>query len=499
MHRFLILFQLALLSSVFISCVEAQNTLPKSQALRTLIVSGGPTVELNQYAIESNARYVEKLTAHGKSQRILFADGKRNSHTIPTFESIRNKKEAIVLAWLLDESWPESKSVLRASTLTRLDGAATPANILRETKRLAASVQKGERGFIYFTGHGSENTKILGAPDYENTIYSAWGDSSLPMRTLATAVQSWPQNVPLTLVMVQCHSGGFANLIFQDGDSENGIWPREFCGFFASLGELNASGCTTEVDEQDYQDFTTHFFAALSGISRDGRVIEPTSVDFDKNGLVSGLEALAYTDLHDDSIDVPLCTSDVYLRFLWQSDSDNWLQTPFSTVLKNAEPWQEAVLIGLSRELHLTGETRIQNAFKAYQTLSARIEKAETADSEFADYDPSVRTHYYALQNEVFRRFSRLKSKKSRSYAASRQKAIAYLKTRPAQIASLYEAGIADGNASEAAGNRQARLWRFVRMARTVILQERVKTQGTPEQKAVLARLRTSESRNFLK
>ena len=497
MHRFLAFVRLLFLLLVCISCAEAQGA--PSSPLRTLIVSGGPTIDYNQYAIESNARYVEKLTAGGKSQRVLFADGKRNSRTIPTYESVADKKEATVLAWLLDEDWPATKSVLRAPTLKHLDGAATPANILTETRNLASSVQNGERGLFYFTGHGSPNTQNRWMPDYENTIYSAWWNSSVSVQELAPALQSWPQNAPLTLVMVQCHSGGFANLIFQGGDPKNPIWPRDFCGFFASLGELVASGCTSEVDEQDYQDFTTHFFAALSGITRDGRVIALNQADFDKNGVVSGLEALAYADLHDDSIDVPLCTSDVYLRSLWPGDDKSWVQTPFSTVNLHAEPWQSAVLTGLSRELHLSGEARLGNAFAAYQKLNSPFAKSKAASGESAYDSPVISTQYYALESAVLRRFPNLKSKKSRSYEASKRKAIAYLKTRPTEVAKLYAAETASFGGSETIEIRAAKLWRFVRMARTVILQERVKSQGTSEQKAVLARLRTRESRNFLK
>ena len=46
--------------------------------------------------------------------------------------------------------------------------------------------------------------------------------------------------------------------------------------------------------------------------------------------------------------------------------------------------------------------------------------------------------------------------------------------------------------------SREAFLWRFVRTARTIVLQEELKKSGTPAQKATFARLRASESRNPL-
>jgi hypothetical protein len=52
-----------------------------------------------------------------------------------------------------------------------------------------------------------------------------------------------------------------------------------------------------------------------------------TGADFDQNGTVSMLEAFAHTGLRDNSIDVPVCTSDQFLRqTLAQKPDRTWLQ-----------------------------------------------------------------------------------------------------------------------------------------------------------------------------
>ena len=92
---------------------HAQTATPKAP-LRTLIISGGPDVEYNQYAIESNARYLEKLTEKSSWRRIYFADGKPNSRTISAIVSTPATQTARALAVVLDEDLPGDR-VGRAS------------------------------------------------------------------------------------------------------------------------------------------------------------------------------------------------------------------------------------------------------------------------------------------------------------------------------------------------------------------------------------------------
>jgi hypothetical protein len=488
-------FRTSLLLLAIAPCALTQIPQAKS-TLKTLIVGGGPSVKQNEYAIESNARYIERLTASGQ-QRVLFANGVRNSRTITTLQDFSKNPELAVLLWLTNDR-SGAAPVLKAPTLKRLDGSSSPKSILKEVDTLTKTVKTGDKALIYFTGHGGEGKQkgFFGSQDYTNTTYNGWG-SDLSVQQLASTLQKWPDKVPLTLVMVQCHSGGFANLIWNDGDFKNGIWSRDFCGFFASTGDRMSSGCTSEMDERDYQDFTTHFFAALSGTSRDGRRI--TGADYDRNGAVSGLEAFAYTNLNNQSIDVPMSTSDLYLRrILGEAEGNDWMKTPYSTILNDSAPWQKAMLNGLSRELKLSGEKRIETANTALENLDSAEEDYEyssLSEEEMVDY----RRNFYLLQDELFRRYPALKSKNSPQFAASKAKALTFLKTRPKAVNSVFRAYTAFTDYSDSSELREAKLYRFMRASYTVVLQKRLRTKGTPEQKAIFARLRTSESRNFLK
>lgn len=463
--------------------------------LRTLIISGGPDFEYNQYAIESNARYVEGLTDKSSWRRVYFADGAPNSRTISAYENSPAFRAKRALAWILDEQLPEDKIVAQASTLKNIDGASTKPSVTRVFREFV-SPTPDERGFLYFTGHGNAGGTNF-RPDYDDTTFALWNNGNISAREVGRAVQNWPAKNPLFIVMVQCHSGGFANLIFQDGDPKKPLVDRDIAGFFSSTGQRPAAGCTSEVNERDYQDFTTHFFAALSGVSRDGRKV--SGADYDRNGAVSGSEAFAWANLNDLSIDVPVTTSDAYLRSIFPVQSKNWQNVPYSQITADASAWQIAMLGGLSSSLNLKGEARVAAAMAQHRTVRQRNNSDENVPAPNVD-ETKLNQKMSALKSQMFARFPALKSSpKSNAYRTARAQAQTWLQARPADVAYLDDALAKYSRAQSNSEAREAMLERFVRTAYTIHLQNRVRDEGTPAQKMALAKLRTAEGRNPLK
>ena len=470
--------------------------------LRTLIISGGPDFEYNQYAIESNARYVEKLTDNSRWRRVHFADGKAASPTISVIPDTPQLRADRALAWMLGEEQPQTQLVAQISGLRHIDGSATKPAVEGALAAFARAPQ-GEQGLLYITGHGGAGEKpgLMGRearPDYLNTTYALWNDDEITAREVAGALKNWPARNPLMVVMVQCHSGGFANLIFRDSDPRGPVLDRDVVGFFSTTGERLAAGCTSEVNERDYQDFTTHFFAALAGTSRDGRTI--SGADYDRNGAVSGSEAFAWANVHDLSIDVPVSTSDTYLRAVYADDDKSWQQTPYSTVLASAQPWQKAMLNQLSSALNLTGETRIVDAIRAFN-LSKKASENEN-DGAMADTatNRALMMRAGQLETRLKAQFPGLKkAPDSASYRAARAGAMRWLVAHPAELTAFNSALNAAYAGAESSEVRQAMWERFVRGAYTVILGARLQRDGTPEQRAIFARLRAGEARNPLR
>src|SRR4029079_4665947 len=137
------------------------------------------------------------------------------------------------------------------------------------------------------------------------------------------------------------------------------------CGFFATVHDRVAAGCTPDVDETTYVEYSTYFWEALAGHTRAGKPI--VAPDYDGDGTVSFAEAHAYTVLNADTIDLPLTTSSEFLSVESEFQDDDHKKllpkdAPYNTVHELATPAERAVLDGLSKQLDLTGAGRITPA-----------------------------------------------------------------------------------------------------------------------------------------
>lgn len=312
----------------------------KGPPLRALIVGGGPDLKHNQVAIESNVRYVHRLLPTGTPARILFTDGNPESKNVQYLGK-------------------DNSELYRKPQLPQLDGPANLATVKSELYALAQleEIASPAPVLLYFTGHGDPDYRS----GYANNNYDLWKEESLNVRTLAASIAKFPSNAPITLVMVECFSGAFGNLLFEKGDPKGALADRPICGFFASLDQRIAAGCTPEVNEADYHDFTGYFFAALTGKDRLGRTL--TGADYNGDGKIGMNEAFDYALLHDNSIDTPVCTSDVFLRRFVTTPDKEIFATPYSQVRQWGTKGQVAALDGLSTALNLTGETRLQTSY----------------------------------------------------------------------------------------------------------------------------------------
>jgi hypothetical protein len=322
---------------------------------RTLIVGGGPDLKHNQVAIESNVRYVRRLLPTGATARILFTDGNPDSKNV------------------LCEG-PDKKTYYRLPQISRIDGPSDLGQVHSELASIATDASSNPTGpvLLYFTGHGSPNP----LSEYNNNNYDLWDSKHLTVKNLASSLKAFPKSSPITLVMVECFSGAFGNVLFEDAEPKGTLADLNICGFFASVSAREAAGCTSEVNEANYRDFTSYFFSALSGIDRLGKAV--SGADYNHDGRVGMNEAFAYSLIHDDSIDTPVCTSDVFLRRFVEVPDKEVMATPFHDVQTWASPAQLAALNFLGNAVHLTDDDCVQKAYS--QFLAMDIHSMELDD-----------------------------------------------------------------------------------------------------------------------
>ena len=329
-------------------------------ALQVLVIGGGPNPQYNQVAIESNVRYMGKIVKPDSPFRVLFADGNLASKSVQYLSD-----KAVGEQNIGPFSAGGTRHLYREPQLPRLDGAAELNNVRSEIVALAS--QKEAPAFIYFTGHGSV------ASDLKVSQFDLWSRQRFAVPDLVNALSTYPKGKRVTLLMVQCHSSDFANVMYRNGDPIQGLSDLRVCGFFASISARPAAGCTPAVNEEFYKDFSSYFLAALTGKDRVGRPV--VGADYDHNGKVGMNEAFCWSLVNDDSIDTPVCTSDVFLKKAAQMSDVDVFHTSYNEVIKWASPSQRAALIGLSDKLGLEGDERLSGAFDKYGKIGPDEER----------------------------------------------------------------------------------------------------------------------------
>lgn len=328
-----------------------------------LTIGGGSSASNNQVSLEKNVLFLQRfLSGRGMGDvphEILFSDGTggaRDLQYVPAAKPPRVNE-------LLGEIFRQERGLdeqYRAHDIPHLWGASGRQSLNRWFDTIGASLHDDDRLFIYYTGHGSRGK------GGHNTGLAMWREPDMPVTEFVKLLDRLPPKVSVVLVMVQCFGGGFADVIFNDADPFKGLSSRSRCGFFATTPDRVAAGCTPDVDEDNYREYSTYFWAALYGRTRAGEAVPPP--DYDGDGRVSLAEAHAYAMVTSDTIDLSMKTSDVFLRRFSKLrtvagpadliDAD----AEFETLLDRAEPPERATLEGLAKRLGLDGVNRTQAA-----------------------------------------------------------------------------------------------------------------------------------------
>ncbi|WP_224249945.1 AHH domain-containing protein [Hyalangium gracile] len=296
-----------------------------------LVLGGGGEPAHNEIALEKNALYFQRtLRLFGgdpATATLYFANGHDGQETVR----------------YLGE---DGKVRFKAPEIPHLQGPSTRTSFQEWWRRTLQ--EKPQRPiFLYFTGHGGLN------PENSNNNYLVlWGERSLSVRALSRALDQLSPDTPVVAVMSQCYAGSFANFIYQGGDSRGPVAAQARCGFFATVKERTSVGCTPEVDEADYRDYSSSFFAGLSGVSRVGQPVD--SADYDQDGRVSFAEAHAFAKVDGQTSDLPVSTSEVWLQRRAKDEERDELYTrPILEMLSGARPEQRHVIESLARRLRL--------------------------------------------------------------------------------------------------------------------------------------------------
>jgi len=344
---------------------------PASAKDYVLTIGGGYSPTGNQVSLEKNVLFFQRLLAEQLGDvrhDIFFSDGHSPGRDINFDASAEVPRVNRLLAQVFDKEEFLGLNY-RSNEIPGVTGESSEENIERWFDEVGSRLQSGDRLILYVTAHGG-SSKDKEHP--KNTCIYLWNRKNLTEVQLTKYLDRLPAGVSVVAIMVQCHAGGFANMVFRDGDPAGDVVENDRCGFFATVHDRSAAGCTPDIAEENYQEYSTFFWAAIGGKTRIDKPIDLP--DYDGNGEVSFAEAHAYTLLASNTIDIPIKTSGEMLRKLVKIEGDppaGWVTTdaPFDDLLALAAPPERAVLEGLSVQLKLSGSDRVAEAHELAKSV----------------------------------------------------------------------------------------------------------------------------------
>lgn len=326
------------------------QTCQRNRVPNFLAVGGGPTPHSNEIALEKNVLYfqrtIESFGYNPQSATVFFANGNDGQATVRYIDS-------------------QNQEQLKVPEIPYLQGSATLDN-LQQWFRERAIERSLEPLFLYFTGHGIPQNFLL------------WEHQELTVQELSSQLDRLPDDTPVVMMMAQCYSGSFADFIHKGGDSSQPLALHTRCGFFATVASRPSVGCTPMVNEADYQDYSSSFFAGLSGVDRTGKSVP--SADYNGDGRVSYAEAHGFAKVDEDTMDWPISTSESWLQNqATEADISSISQQPIASFLLTARPEQQYVVGSLTAKANFDLD-------RSFQSSYATLTESQLEDEVYSAY-----------------------------------------------------------------------------------------------------------------
>ncbi len=288
-----------------------------------------------------------------------------------------------------DSNSPEL--MLRHNKLQGLAGGSNGPELTAQLKAAAASTSVTTPFRFYYTGHGAPTQGFFPPPanpaagvivpigsvpnsymvKYRDNYLALWNQTKMTAPEYTTLLDTFTADTPIQTVMVQCYSGGFAQLNFEKGDAGGNLSKANRCGFFATVPSRVAAGCSADINARE--EYSPYFLAAVRGKTEKGVAV---NADYDGNGTVTSDEGHAFVVLHENAIDVPISTSSQMLREKIESIPMVGAMAPYSWFEKRMDKVEKAIADGLARELGIDLTTASPSPIAAIRQKITETNKA---------------------------------------------------------------------------------------------------------------------------
>ena len=273
---------------------------------------------------------------------------------------------------------------------------ATRAALRHWFEEAAERLRPSDTLLFYVTDHGTKNAEDLG-----NNRITLWGDQeSLSVTELRELFALLDPRVRIVVLMSQCYSGAFANLMYRDPTAE--LPAGNVCGFFSSTADRQAYGCYPENRDKDN---VGHSFDFIEGLTAGY-----TFPEAHRRVLVT-----------DQTPDVPLQTSDIYLEKLLDGaarargkDLDTLTDELLMRAWHDRSAWEPDI-----RLLDRIGQAFGSFSPRSVAELQAHARLLPDSSAQFAAYGKAWEAAFHSLATANLERF--LASKPDLERAPGRQ------------------------------------------------------------------------------
>ena len=432
-----------------------------------LIFGGGWGPDGTQRSIEAHVLALAKaLDAHKPT--ILFGGGPKGTRSVQVKSSSADEATR-VLGLIFDR--PANLDVGYRAPLIDADGPARKTTLLLALSRIAK-----QPAILFGVGHGSRPV------DDGPPVLDLWGGAkdALGVAELSAALDA--RTAPITVVLGQCYSGGFAELMYRSPSSGQALAKPTRCVLSAVPSDREASGCTADIRDPGARAYVAVVSEALAGAR---------GADLDGDGKVSIAEAHSYARIHDPTIDVPVSTSEAWLRAVVAELPPRIAGRDVAALVKAARLTERAVLLALSPK------TSIAEAEAMFDTTAGQI---DTLDKTIADLDGSRADLRRRLEDRVVERWPELANPfhaiARALLAVSPSPIVTFAKGQPelAEIERIDRRIHLHSTALDKLERSSAKLERWLRAVEIVVYEQAIRRSATAAQKADLDQLLACES-----
>ncbi len=310
--------------------------LPTAVANQAILIGGGDNLNSTPEQVEQNVAWVQEvLGKNDLSVSTFFTDGDQSAADVfyrydnndanetgdtkelNEFDLYAQAMEP--LARVYGEQHLNSLRT-RSNSIENVTGSTVASDLSISIAKLLRE-NSDKSNLLIFNGRGKAS---VGA-NAQSTI-ALWNNTQMSVAELHSLLNN--SQTPTRFVMTQCQSGGFHRLAYKDPSQGLTLAQNKRCGFTASTAYSESEVCGEFVNNSDYRDYSTYFFAALDGYDRYGEILA-LDPDRDQDGRVTLREAHFYSMQEAHSVDLSSSTSEDFLTqwepwFLkWASANQN--------------------------------------------------------------------------------------------------------------------------------------------------------------------------------